>query len=296
MNEYWKENLCAIADKLRKARAVAIFGLCGISLEDQHRAYSLARRIGAYVSVERPLLPTLTRGSFSRHTLFLLAGGEPNATVYQSATTLCDNRLFKPDAWRKLRILQRGRTVHGAETYKELDSSIVASNGAAFLPATDHIDDALRREILAFRNECALPYGLDILQISQKMNLQGAYETALEEAGGAYASFSDGVEKADDAFAMPELIRQDAVDAALLIGESVSEPEKVIDAGIPLYILGNIVHGAEICIPTAQLGETDGGTILREDGVPVSIQARSTTELPKMRDVLEMLFAEVSVR
>jgi hypothetical protein len=296
MNAYWKENVCAIADKLQKARAIVIFGLCGISLDDQHRAYSLARRIGAYVSVERPLLPTLTRGSLSRHTLVLLAGGEPNATGYRSATTFCDNRLLKPDAWRKLRILQRGRTVDDAEVYKELYSSIVASNGAVFLPKTDHFEDTLRREILAFRNECALPYGLDILQIPSKMNLQGAYETALEEAGGAYASFSDGVEKADDAFALPELIRQGAVDAALLIGESVSEPEKVIDAGIPLYVLGNIVHGAEICIATAQLGETDGGTILREDGVPVSIQARSATELPKMRDALEMLFAEVNAR
>ncbi len=295
MNARWKEDVCVIANELQKARAIAIFGLCGVSLEDQHRAYSLARNLGAYVSVERPLLPTFTRGSLTRHTLYLIAGGEPNVTLPQSAIILHDDRLLTADAWRKLRILQRGRTAEGTEAYEGLYSSIVASNGAAFLPGADHIDDALRREILAFRNECALPLGLDILQTPKQMNLQGAYETALEEAGGAHASFSGGTEKADDAFALSELLRQGAIDAALLIGESVFAPKRVIDTGVPLYVLGNIVASAKICITAARLGESDGGTILREDGVPVSVQACSTAEQPKMRDVLEMLLAEVRV-
>jgi hypothetical protein len=293
MNARWKEDVCMIADELQKARAVAIFGLCGVSLEDQHCAFSLARRLSAYVSVERPLLPTLTRGSFGRHTQFLIAGGEPNFLLPQSATILRDDRLLAADAWRKLRILQRGRTAEGTEAYEGLYSSIVASSGAAFLPSIDHIDDSLRRETLAFRNECALPLGLDILQTPKQTNLQGAYETALEEAGGAHASFSGGEEKADDALALPELLRQRAIDAVLLIGESVLEPKQIIDTGIPLYVLGHAAADAKICIPTARLGETDGGTILREDGIPLSIQARSTTELPKMGDVLEMLLAEV---
>ena len=293
MNARWKEDVCMMANELQKVRNLAIFGLCGVSLEDQHHTYLLARNLGAYVSVERPLLPTLTRGSLSRHTLFLIAGGEPNATLHQSATVLRDDRLLAADAWRKLRILQRGRTAEGTETYEGLYATIVASNGAAFLLGIDHVDDTLRSEILAFRNECALPLGFDILQMPEPMNLQGAYETALEEAGGAHASFSGGVEKADDALALPELLRQDAIDVALLIGESVFESKHIIDAGLPLYVLGNTVSGAKICIPTARLGETDGGTILREDGVPVSIQARSTVELPKMSDVLKLLLAEV---
>ena len=40
----------------------------------------------------------------------------------------------------------------------------------------------------------------------------------------------------------------------------------------------------------------DGGTILREDGVPVSIGAAQKSELPKLRDVLDALVAEVNAR
>jgi len=296
MNDHWQSDARAIADALNQARAIAIFGLCGVSLEDQHRAFTLARSLGAYVSVERPMLPTLTRGSLGRHTLLLTAGGEPDVAPPQNVTVLRDERLLTADAWRKLRILQRGRTADGVEAYRELYETIVTANGAAFLPAADHIDDALRSEVPAFRNECALSLGLDILQMPDKTNLLGAYETALEEADGASASFSGGVEKADDAFALSELLRQGAIDAALLIGESVIDATCVSDAGIPLYCVGAAIPGAKISIPTARLGEMDGGTILREDGVPVSIGAAQKSELPKLRDVLDALVAEVNAR
>lgn len=294
MNDRWLNDARAIADALKRARAIAIFGLCGVSLEDQHRAFSLARSLGAYVSVERPMLPTLTRGSLGRHTLFLTAGGEPDVALPQNVTVLRDERLLTADAWRTLRILQRGCTGDGTEAYRELFETIVAANGAAFLPVADHIGNALRSEVLAFRNECALSLGLDILQISDKTNLQGAYETAMEEAGGAHASFSGGVEKAGDAFALSELLRQKAIDAALLIGESVMDAKYVSDAGIPLYCVGETVSGAKICIPVARPGESDGWTILRGDGVPVSIGATQKSELPKLGDVLDALVSEVN--
>ncbi len=294
MSKVPKSDMTAMADALKQARSVVIFGLCGVSMEDQHRAFSLARSLGAYVSVERPLLPALTRGSLKRHALFLLAGGEPDFALPESAEVLRDDRLLKADAWRSLRILQRGRTADGAEAYRELHEKIVAASGAAFLPVADRIGDALRREVLAFRGECELPLGLDILQVSGKTNLQGAYETALEEAGGAHASFSGGKEKADDAFSLPELLRQGAVDAALLIGEDVSDARRVLNAGVPLYTVGAAVAGAVICVSTARLGEPDGGTILREDGMPVSVGATQASGLPGMRDALDALLAEVN--
>jgi hypothetical protein len=295
MNGNWKNEAKALACELNEAHTVAIFGLCGVSLEDQHRAFRLARRLGAYVSVERPLLPTLTRGSLKRHALILLAGGEADFAPPKGGRVLRDERLLSASAWRALRILQRGRTTSGAETYREVYEAVVSAGGAVFLPGSDTVCDALRRELYTFRSECELPLGLDILQICGEVNLQGAYETALEEAGGAHASFSGGEGKADDAFRFDELLKQDALGAALLIGKSADGVQSVLDAGVPLYVLGGEVPGAKRCIPAARLGVSDGGTVLREDGVPITFRAKRMDCLPKLRYVLEALCAETEV-
>lgn len=294
MSARWTNDVHKVAAALKQVRSVAIFGLCGISLEDQHRVFSLARSLGAYVSVERPLLPTLTLGSLKRHALILLAGGEPDFILPQSAKILRDDRLLTAEAWRSLRILQRARTADGAEEYRDIYETIAASNGAAFLPTVESADGAFQRELCAFRSECALSLGLDVMQLSGRLNLLGAYETALEEAGGAHALLCAGTEKADDAFALPELLRQNVVEAALLIGESVFDTALIRDAGVPLYVLGGAVPGAGVSISTARLGESAGGTILRDDGVPVSMEAVDAGELPKLRDVLDALHAEVN--
>lgn len=295
MSENWEKDGAEMIRTLKDARSAAIFGLCGVSLEDQHRAFRLARKLGAYVSVERPLLPTLTRASLKRHALILLAGGEPDFTLPSNADArvLRDERLLSADAWRALRILRRGRTADGAEAYRDVYEAVVSAGGAAFLPGCGTIGDALRRELYAFRGECELPLGLDTLQTCGMVNLQGAYETALEEAGGAHASFAGGEGKADDAFRLSELIRQGALGTALLIGQSAGGVlQNVLDAGVPLCVLGGEVPGAKLRIPAARLGETDGGTILREDGVPVTVAAKRTGRLPKLRDVLDALCAE----
>jgi len=290
MSGEWKDGVKAIADALNGAQAIVLFGFCGVSLEDQHRAFQLARTLGAYVSVGRPLLPTLTRGSLKQHALILLAGGEPDVSLPEGAKHLRDDRLLTQKAWRCLRVLQRGRAIAGADAYMPVYEEIVSAGGAAFLPAAGRIGDALRTELLAFRRECDLPRGLDWIQLSGERNLLGTYETALEEAGGAHASFAGGAEKADDAYALPELLRQGAVGAALLIGGCAGGAEDVLAAGVPLYALGAAVPGAKICVPAEQ---ADGGTYLRDDGVPLSMPATQGGELPKLREALAALTMEV---
>jgi len=293
MNADWREAARRIAKALRGARALSIFGLCGIALEDQHRAFGLARALGAFVTVERPLLPTLTRGSLARHALFLAAGGEPEFPLPEGAAFLRDDRLLSADAWRNLRILQRGRTIAEAEDYRTLYDTLLLADGAAFLLRADEPGDALRAELAAFRAECGLQRGLDYMQLTDVVNLLGAYETALEEAGGAHASFAGGCEKAGDAYALGELLRQNAIEAALLIGLSADGAQAVLNAGVPLYAVGWEAPGAKLCVTTAPLGAEEGGTVLRDDGVPLAVPAGEKGGLPALGEVLRFLMSEV---
>ncbi|HWQ58910.1 MAG TPA: hypothetical protein VN540_07785 [Clostridia bacterium] len=293
MNADWREAARRIAKALRGARALSIFGLCGMTLEDQHRAFGLARALGAFVSVERPLLPTLTRGSLARHRLALVAGGEPDFPLPEGMGGLRDDRLLTADAWRNLRILQRGRTSAEAEGYRALYDTILSAGGAAFLFCADRADDALRIELAAFRAECGVPRGLDYIQLTDVVNLLGAYETALEEAGGAHAAFAGGSEKAEDAYALGELLRQNAIDAALLVGQSAEGAHAVLSAGVPLYAIGRDTPGAELCVTTAPLGAEEGGTILRDDGVPLAVPTVEKGGLSALGEVLSFLMSEV---
>ncbi len=295
MSADWRADVRSMADTLNDARAVAVFGLAGISLEDQHRAFALIRKLGAYVSVERPLLPTLTFGSLSQHKLILTAGGEPDVPLPAGAETARDDRLASSEAWRCLRVLRRGRTAYGAEAYAPLHEKITAAGGAALLLCGNRVPDELRTELTAYRAECGLPLGLDLIQISTMPNLLGAYETALEEAGGAHASFAGGEAKADAAFALGGLLRQRAVGAALLIGECVSGAGETLDAGVPLYSLGRETPGARIFAAAARFGPEDGGTALRCDGMPVSVVPARESGLPRLCALLDALTAEVGV-
>lgn len=63
MSDNWTSGLKNMKQALNNAHAIAVCGLGGISLENQHAAFRLMRMLGAYGYVERTLLPTLTRGS-----------------------------------------------------------------------------------------------------------------------------------------------------------------------------------------------------------------------------------------
>ena len=84
-----------------------------------------------------------------------------------------------------------------------------------------------------------------------------------------------------------------ALGAALLIGESArGEEADVLTAGVPLYAVGAIApEGAKRRVLTAPPG-AGGGTILREDGMPVSPEKRESGGLPTLLDVLEWMIGE----
>lgn len=292
-NTEWKHNAAKIVRELKNARAAALFGFCGATLEEQHAAFALARELGASVSVNRALVPTLTFSAIGAQTLFLLAGGEPAESLPLGAEPLRDDRLLTGDAWRNLRILQRGRRTADADAYAALYAKIVSAEGAALLLFTADADESLFGEIAAFRAECALARGLDYVQLPGKANFLGAYETALEEAGGASASLAGGERAADGAYALAELLRQKALGAALRIGESArGEEADVLLAGVSLYAVGAAApEGAKVCVLSAPLG-AGGGTILREDGMPVSPQAVDAGGLPTLLDVLQWMTGE----
>lgn len=290
MKNDWKETAGEIVRALKKERAVAIFGLCGISLEDQHRAFQLARSLGASVSVRRALLPTTTFGALHRFSLILSSGCTQGIPLPPNARLLTDERLNSPEIWRNLRILQRGHTTAEADALRQLYDRIVEAQGAAFLLCQNEVSEELKTELMSFRAECALPLGLDFLQASDCLNLLGAYETALEEAGGANASFVGGAEYASDAFLLEELLRQGALGAALLIGSAAGREAEALKTGVPLYAIGNVIPGAALSIP-AEL-QCKGGTVLRSDGLPVRVAESAQSGLVSLSEVLETMIAE----
>lgn len=292
----WKRDAAKIVRELKDARAAALFGFCGATLEEQHAAFALARALGAYAGVSRALVPTLTFSAIGAQTLFLFAGGEPAEALPRGARTLRDDRLLASDAWRNLRILQRGRRTAAADEYAALYAEIVSAGGAALLLYSAGGDESLFFEIAAFRAECDLPRGLDYVQLPGKANVLGAYETALEEAGGASASLAGAEAVADGAYALRELMRAGALGAALLIGESaLGEEADVLSAGVPLYFVGaGAPEGAKLRVLTAPLG-AGGGTILREDGMPVSPEPRERGGKPTMLEVINEMIGEARV-
>ena len=131
------------------------------------------------------------------------------------------------------------------------------------------------------------------MQFPGKENFLGAYETALEEAGGASAVFAGEYDWEDGAYALCEQLRAGALGAALLIGESARGGETDVRlAGVPLYaVSANAPEGAKRSVLTAPLG-AGGGTILREDGMPVSPQRAESGGLPTLMEVLEWMTGE----
>ncbi|MPM32083.1 hypothetical protein SDC9_78642 [bioreactor metagenome] len=290
MKSGWKQDAAELVRALKQERAVAVFGLCGISLEDQHRAFQLARALGASVSVRRALLPTTTFGALSRYRLILSSGCTQGVPLPSNARLLTDERLNSAETWRNLRILQRGHTTAEAESLRALYEQIVEAEGAAFLLCQDDVSEELKTELMSFCAECALPTGLDYLQATDCLNMLGAYETALEEASGAHASFAGGAEYPNDAFALEELLENGALGAALLIGDAAGQEEQVLKAGVPLYSIGSAVPGAVQSIP-AEL-QCKGGTVLRSDGLPVRVAVSGQSGLIPISEVLETMIAE----
>ena len=173
-----------LVSKLKEADAPVIYGLGGISMEEQRLAVSLAKKLGAVVSVERPLLPTVTQSSLNGCDLVLYAGGQLPFALAEGVKVLRDDRLLCVDAWRCVASLFRGNKLMGAEEYLSLYEDIKNADSAAVVLMADDISEELRRTVVRFVGEA---HRVGIMHISSCENVLGAYEVMLEETGGTAA-------------------------------------------------------------------------------------------------------------
>jgi len=249
-----------LVSKLKEADATVICGLGGISMEEQRLAVSLAKKLGAVVSVERPLLPTVTQSSLNGCDLVLYAGGQLPFALAEGVKTLQDDRLLCVDAWRCVASLFRGNKLMGAEEYLPLYEDIKNADSAAVVLIADDISEELRRTVVRFVGEA---HRVGIMQIPSCANIIGAYEVMLEEAGGTAAWFGDEVLKGCE-FAV-ENIPAKGCDLLLRIG--CGKDAAVGDAA--RFAVAAKGYEGE-CLVKAVSG---GGTALRYDGVPCDMAA-----------------------
>lgn len=253
------KNFDLLVSKLKEANAPVIYGLGGISMEEQRRAVRLARKLGAAVSVKRPLLPTVTLAALNNCDLILYAGGELPFEA-NGVKAIKDDRLLCVDAWRSLASLFRGNKLEGAEEYLPLYEKMKNAESAAVVFVADSVSETLRRTIGRFVGEA---HKVGIMQISSVANALGAYEIMLEEAGNASAWFGESLCGGDE-FAV-ENLPCESCDLLLRIGEGED-----ISVGVaPRFALAKNAYEGECHIE----GCTAGGTALRFDGVPCEIEA-----------------------
>lgn len=253
-------NFDLLISKLKEANAPVIYGLCGISMEEQRRAVRLARKLGAAVSVERPMLPTVTLSSLNSCDLILYAGGElPFET---KAKAIREDKLLCVDAWRCLASLFRENKLAGAEEYIPLYEEVKNAASAAVVLIADEVDEPLRRTIGRFVSEACK---VGILQITSRENALGAYEIMLEEAGNAAAWFSAAPITGCEFGA--ENLPAGSCDLLLRIGKG----EDISIGDAPRFAIAKTAYDGECLIEAA----THGGTALRFDGVPCEMAAQA---------------------
>ncbi|MEL7608912.1 MAG: hypothetical protein AAGU74_05360 [Bacillota bacterium] len=300
----FRADIKLLARALSEAKAPAIFGLLNISMENQRLALRLARTLGAYVSLERPAPASLTYGSLSKYGLILDCSekGLFEAAPPFYGEVLRTGALLSVNAWRYLRALRRNKRAIGlmdgapAEELEGIYERVADAGGAAICFGEALIPAMIYDQIEKFRGESRGALDIGLLQVD-KANRAGAYEIALEEFLGAPASLCEGEAKADEAFHIKKLLAAAAIDAALLIGDSLDWPFPESGPGCPLYAVGCTKEPPQrpaLFIPAARLGEGDGGTVLRGDLMPLTIEAKSAPGLPRLTDVLKALLEEAA--
>lgn len=291
-----KGELSALARALENAKAPVLFGFGGVSCEGQRTAFRLARALSAAVSVEPVLLPTLTRASLSLHDLILTTGGESPFPLPDSAIVLRDDRLLNAHTWRALSALQKGSALPDTNAYAALFDLMQAHAGAALIVCTDALPDGYRDALFAFREGCAWKQGFDFIQCPAQTNLLAAYDAALSELGGASGRFYAGGALLSDAYRLSALLSEKAVDAALLIGNDASEAKAALDAGVPLYVLGDTpVAGAALFVQTAAFPAEESGTLVYADGLSRSCAAQKASVFPTLCACIETLIREMRI-
>lgn len=258
------KNYASLVAALKAANAPVIFGLGGISMEEQRLAVRLARKLKASVSVQRPLLPTLTLASLNTVPLILTAGGNLPAEVAPEARVIKDDRLLTLEAWRALSALFKGNKLPGTEAYASLYEEL-NNNRAALVLVTDSLDETLRRAITRFFQT----HKIEIVQIPSAENALGAYEVMLEEAGSENAWFGGGALHAGSGFGLGSAAKA-GCDLLLRVGEG-----EVPSCGdIPCYAIAPAAKTGECLIEASSAG----GTAMRYDGVPVKMEAAADAD------------------
>ncbi len=249
-----------LVSKLKEADAPVIYGLGGISMEEQRLAVAFAKKLGAVVSVDRPLLPTVTQSSLNDCDLVVYAGGQLPFGLADGVKTLRDDRLLTVDAWRCVASLFRENKLAGAEEYMSLYEDIKNAGSAAVVLMADGITEELRRTVMRFVGEA---HRVGIMHIPSCANLLGAYEVMLEETGGSAAWFGNEMLKGCE-FAV-ENIPVKGCDLVLRVGEG----KDIAVGDAPRFAIGAEGYDGEYLVKAVSCG----GTALRYDGVPCDMAA-----------------------
>ena len=270
-------SLSELAAALRAADTPYIYGLGGLSMEEQREAVALARACGGVISIPRLISPTLTIAGLKAFDLLLTAGGDLPPDITFEGTILRDDRLLEAESWRCLMSLYRGTPIPGAASYGDLKALLDGRERAVLLWMGGPMDDRTLRALRRFASES---YDLSILQIPALPNALGAFEIMLEECGDCAAYFRDG-----------ECITGGALegisgkcDLILRIGEVEVSPE----GEAPRYALAMSGEPCERVVEAA----SRGGTYLRFDGVPVPVKGASAG--PSYTEILRALKEEVT--
>ena len=270
------KNFASLVAALKAANAPVVYGLGGISMEEQRLAVRLARKIGASVSVQRPMLATLTLAALNTVPLVLTAGGDLPAEVAPNASVIKDDRLLNADAWRALSALAKGNKLPGADAYASLFEEL-KNNRAALVLVTDSVDEVLRRAI----NRFTQTHKIEIMEVLSVENAIGAYEVMLEEAGKESAWFGGGELHTGSGFGLAS-VANGGCDLLIRVGEGSAQC-----CGLPCFAIAP----AAKCDETLVEACTAGGTAMRYDGVPVKMDAANAE--CSILSVLAQLMEEV---
>lgn len=286
-----------IAEAMRRSRAPAIYGLWELSLEEQRLAFRLAEALGAYISVTPRLSPTLTAGAMSRASAVILVGDSdlPSEMLLSPDIPVirCD-ALGEAGAWPSLHASLQGRAL-GDDRFPELGEVVEHMRGGepvlVFRQAV--LDPELFDWLSPFFHQGRL---LGAMQWESGQNVlsrnaAGAYEIALEEAGGAASVWSGGTAQADQYFDVVSLCNAKVTDLVLRLGESGVDP---CLNGIPLIAIGPSACPPDACdgLQSAVQAEEEY-TILRPDGMVLTQYGKTGSPYPSIRYVLQGLLSEV---
>ena len=271
-----------LTEALKAAQAPLIYGLSGISMEEQRLAVALAKELHAAVAVDKVLLPTMTIAACTAHSLILTAGGDLPFAVPDGVRVIRDDRLLSADGFRALSALFRGRKRAALEEYGDLYEAMKEEKEAAFVLCADTFDERFFRAVRRFSREV---YRLDVMQVTDAENALGAYAVMLEEAGCEEAFFGEEQINTGSACAS-DTLAFGGTDLLLRIGEAALLPE----GDVPAYAIAKEARGNERLFKAV----TSGGTALRYDGVSVSLKADPDREAPALPDCLKRLLEEVA--